>query len=180
MAISYSTGETLYPGATLDRFEENLAHDSYFHAVVWDGEKVTTVEYGSTAYANEWGRVEIDATPDVIAAALAWFGPRWLATRIAEAEKIRAEIHVGKRVRSTTTRGKNVGVIGTARRIVPNTYSRDGSAVRVQVELDGTGELRWMDGERLEVVDRQPLDTTELEEAAQFANPGAWRNAVAR
>lgn len=180
MAISYSTGETLYAGAVLDHYEQTLAHTNYIHAVVWDGEKVAAVEYRSTAYASPWGRVEVDATPDVIAAALAWFRPRWLAARIAEAEKIRAEIHVGKRVRSTTIRGKNAGAVGTVRRVTVNGFSSRDDALRVAVELDGTGELRWMDDIRLEVIDLAPLDTSELEAAAQFANPGAWRNALAR
>ena len=180
MALKFHTGETRYEGAVLDRYEQNLAHDSYFHAVVWDGERVTTQEYGSTAYGGPQWVCDVDATPEVVEAALAWFRPRWLAARIADAERIAAEITVGKRVRSTTTRGKNVGVVGTARRVVPNTFVREESAIRVQVELDETGEMRWMDGNRLEVIDRAPLDFTELTQVAQFANPGAWRNAVPR
>lgn len=179
MAIQYPTGETHYKGAVLDRYEQNLAHDSYFHAVVWDGQKVTTVETHSTAYGGPWPTVDIDATQDVIDAALAWYRPLWLKRAIRDAERIRAEVQVGRTVRSTTTRGKNVGVTGTVQRVVPNTYSRRDDALRVQVKLDATGELRWLDGDRLEVTGLEPIDLTDLQQAAQYANPNGWRNAVA-
>jgi hypothetical protein len=177
MSITFPGHDPQYVGAVLDTREENLAHDSYFHAIVWDGEKVTSVETHSTAYGGPWPTVTVDATQETIDAALAWFRPRWLAARVREAERMAAEIQVGRRVRSTTTRGKNVGFSGIVRRCTVNTYSTDPSAMRVQIEAEN-GETRWMDDKRVEVVDPAPVDTTELEAASRAALPNGWRNAI--
>lgn len=177
MAITYPNSEPSYVGAVLDRYEQNLARDSYLHAVVWDGEKVTTVETHSTAYGGPWPAVEVDATQDTINAALAWYRPLWLRARITEAERMAREVQVGRKVASTTTRGKNVGFVGVVRRIVVNQWSSDPAAMRVQVEAED-GDTRWLDDKRLEVVDPAEVDPTELEASARFALPNGWRNAV--
>lgn len=177
MSITYPGQDPKFVGAVLDTREENLAHDSYFHAIVWDGEKVTSVETHSTAYGGPWPTVTVDATQDTIDAALAWFRPRWLAARITEAERMAREIQVGRKVRSTTTRGKNVGFEGIVRRCVVNKWSSDPSAMRVQVEAEN-GETRWLDDRRLEVVDPAEIDPTELTEASRHALPNGWRNAI--
>lgn len=69
-----------FVGAVLGTREQNLYHDSYFHAVVWDEEqgKVTSVEYGATAYYSNTG-VTVDATREVIGKAVAQRAAAYLA-----------------------------------------------------------------------------------------------------
>jgi hypothetical protein len=176
MAITYPDSEPRYVGAVLDTREENLAHDSYFHAIVWDGEKVTSVETHSTAYGGPWPAITLDATADVLDAALAWYRKQWLAAAIKTADRIAREITVGKTVRSTTTRGKNVGVVGVVKRAIVNGFSSRDDAMRIQVELP-SGELRWMDDNRLEVVDPEPANVDALTEQSRYVEPSSWRNA---
>ncbi|MFI0967139.1 hypothetical protein ACH4S8_37995 [Streptomyces sp. NPDC021080] len=66
-----STTEHYTSAVLVSRGEHNLAHDSYFYAVVWNAEtrQVQEVEYGSTAY-HSTGRAETDATREVIALAV--------------------------------------------------------------------------------------------------------------
>lgn len=77
MAITFretdGTTTTHHAGRVLmSKGEHNLAHDSYFYALVWDEEQrqVIEVEYGATAYAST-GRAETDATREVIEKAVA-------------------------------------------------------------------------------------------------------------
>jgi hypothetical protein len=173
MSITYPGHDATHVGVVLDTHEENRAHDSYFHATFWDGEKITSVETHSTAYGGPWPTVTIDATQDVINAALAWYRAKWLESAIRNTERIHAEVTFGKRVRSTTTRGKNVGVEGLVRRCIANTFSSNDDAMRVQIELDN-GETRWMDAHRTEVVDPAPVDVDALAAQSRMAMPARW------
>lgn len=69
-----------FVGAVLGTREQNLYHDSYFHAVVWDEERgeVRSVEYGATAYYSNTG-VTVDATREVIGKAVAHRAAAYLA-----------------------------------------------------------------------------------------------------
>ena len=85
MGITYrdSSGNeerTEFVGAVLGTREQNLHHDSYFHAVVWDEERqeVRSVEYGATAYYSNTG-VTVDATREVIGKAVAQRAAAYLA-----------------------------------------------------------------------------------------------------
>jgi hypothetical protein len=85
MGITYrdSNGNqerTEYVGAVLGTREQNLYHDSYFHAIVWDEEhqEIRSVEYGATAYYSNTG-VTVDATREVIGKAVAHRAAGYLA-----------------------------------------------------------------------------------------------------
>jgi len=69
-----------FVGAVLGKREQNLYHDSYFHAIVWDEERseVRSVEYGATAYYSNTG-VTVDATREVIEKAVAQRAAQYLA-----------------------------------------------------------------------------------------------------
>jgi hypothetical protein len=69
-----------YVGAVLGTREQNLYHDSYFHAIVWDDAegKIKSVEYGATAYYSNTG-VTVDATREVIEKAVAQRAAAYLA-----------------------------------------------------------------------------------------------------
>lgn len=149
---------TRYKGAVVGTFEQNLAHDSYFHAVVWDGEALTSVEYGATAYATP-GHAQIDATPDVQAAAHAWAAQ-------AAATHIRAKhattITTGARVRSLTTRGKAKGLTGRVDRITDSRHHHGKVALVID---DATGHQAWVATDRLEAAD--PISDDEVTERAE-------------
>lgn len=71
MAIHFEGRDPLFPGAVITTRERNFHDDSDFYALVWDGEKLTNVEYDTTRYAGG-GSATVDATPEVIATANAW------------------------------------------------------------------------------------------------------------
>lgn len=160
MSISYPTTDGArhedYVGAVLSTGEHNHYHDSYFYALVWDGTKVAEVEYASTAYSGG-GSATVDATPDVLAAAAQWRLEGWVYYAVMEAHRERLLPTVGRTVRSTTTRGKNKGVVGVVGWVGPNSYSRDPEATRLRVQT-ADGEQRWLDGDRVEVVEPGPID----------------------
>lgn len=61
-----------YEGRVLETRERNFHDDSDFYAVVWTGDRITTVEYATTRYATDDNSADRDATPETLAAAAAW------------------------------------------------------------------------------------------------------------
>jgi hypothetical protein len=125
MTITYhdSSGNeerTEYVGAVLGTREQNLYHDSYFHAVVWDEEhqEVRSVEYGATAYHSNTG-VTVDATREVIGKAVAHRAAGYLAEWEA---KHGATVRKGMAA-TVTVRGEGTlaGVIGWVGESKPRT-----------------------------------------------------------
>jgi hypothetical protein len=55
-----------WTGLVVDEVHQNLYHDSYFYALVWDPEceRVRRINYASTAYAGD-KHCEIDAPPEI-------------------------------------------------------------------------------------------------------------------
>jgi hypothetical protein len=147
--------QTSYAGAVLATGEHNILDDSYFYALVWDGSRVVEVEYGATAWWSYHNGAQVDATDDVRAAALEWYRPMWEASEVATQDAHLARLRRGVRVRSTTSRGKNVGVEGEAF-WVGDGYAR--GSVRVGVRVEGESEPRWLDGARVEVVGADTVD----------------------
>lgn len=172
---------TTFEGAVLDTYERNGHDDSDFYAVVWDGEKVTTVEYASTRGWTYHNGASIDATADVKAAALAWYRAQWAPAAIARAYTEAQTVTLNARVRSTTKRGKNVGIEGVARWFgdVPVRYHIpliDDQRIGVQVE--GERGYRFVNRKSLEVIDPAPVDEAAIREQATRVEPANWRSAL--
>ncbi len=68
MAVRQYNGTVEYEGAVLATGERNYHDDSDFYAVVWNGEKVMSVDYDTTRGASS-GSAVIDATDEVKALA---------------------------------------------------------------------------------------------------------------
>lgn len=143
MAITHHGEAPKYVGLVLAKYEQNLAHDSYFHAIVWDTETDAPrhVQYAATAYYSS-GRAEIDATPEIIARARRWAYGQWLQHCTRE---VRTTIREGIDVRSLTTRGKAKDLTGTVKRVTDSRYSRGKVAL-----VEGNGRSAWVPVGRLE------------------------------
>ena len=184
--------DTSYAGAVLDVWERNGYNDSDFYAIVWDEASGTVkqVEYATTRGWTYNNSATIDATEDVKAKAEAW-----LADVI---EKLLTSAHIadaanptpGKRVRSTTTRGKNKGLVGWVMRREANqyrTYYRGGgynspdSIFNQRVAIDPgppATKWTWMDADKVEVIDPAPADPVEIRQrAVALARYWNWRAA---
>ena len=159
--------EETYAGAVLQTWEVNGYNDSDWFAAVWDEaeQRVRSVEWATTRGWTLDNSATVDATPEVPGKAEAWLADtiERLLTRADEQEA--ANPTVGKEVRSTTTRGKNKGVVGLVRRRMANpyrTYYRNGyndpeslSNQRLAVEVIGEDSYRWLDADRVEVINPQ-------------------------
>ena len=110
MAIHRHDGSLEYEGAVFGTWEHNGYHDSDFYALVWDGEGLRGIEYGSTRHAGGGGATT-DATEDIKALAGAWLAARdiesWNVATAHDAlmvEKGRAiEVFKGRKVAIGTT-----------------------------------------------------------------------------
>jgi ribosomal protein L19 len=109
-----------YEGAVLATRERNYYDDSDFYAVVWDEEKqvVKNVEYATTRFGGG-GDARVDATPEVLEKAKAYFAPH-IAKGAINADQIRYEtqvrvfkkFHTGTQVKVTRTiKSRKQGVI---------------------------------------------------------------------
>jgi len=183
--------DPLYVGATLARFERNGYDDSDFYAIVWDREakRIRTVEYDTTRFSGG-GRAVIDATHDVIAEAEAWQANviEQTLTREFEADALLPKI--GRRVRSLTTRGRNVGVEGIIDRDEENKFRqapRGGyneqmrhlpEMRRYRVVTDDR-QAHWLSGDRVAVVNPAKVDRAEIRRRAEaLAKQHRWRLAL--
>lgn len=168
-----------FVGAVLDKYEENHYDDSDFVAVIWDGEKVTTTEYASTRGWTYHNSATIDATPEVTAAALAWYRANWETAAIEHAHADAKALARGKRVRSTTKRGKNVGIEGEIKWIGEDGYksTRWTTHYRVGIKIDGEQKLRYVAMESVEVIAPDAVDEDAIRERAKTTKPANWRSA---
>ncbi len=175
MAIRMDTRDGLdetYAGAVLQTWEHNGYNDSDFYAAVWDEaeQRVKAVEWATTRWWTYNNSATVDATSEVMAKA-----ERWLADLIEQLltradEEQAADPVIGKEVRSTTTRGKNKGVVGLVRRRMANpyrTYYRNGyndpealANQRLAVEVVGEDKYRWLDADRVEVINPDQYKTS--------------------
>lgn len=180
---------TTFAGAVLDVWERNGYDDSDFFAAVWnDAEgRIEQVQYATTRGWTYNNSAAIDATPEVLEKAEAYLAGRieqlLTSAHIADA----ADPTPGKRVRSTTSRGKNVGVVGEVMRREPNRYRsyyrggyNDPDSIynqRVAIQLDdGDPRWRWMDADKVEVIDPAPPDPVEIRQRAEaLAARRNWR-----
>lgn len=182
MAITNGSAIT-FDGAVLATYERNGASDSDFCAIVWDANAnvVRSVEYDSTRFAPSGARVTIDATPEVIEMATAWAVERWRQELTRRAEREAVQPSKGRRVRSTTTRGKNVGVEGVVMWFGKDGYKSDRwvTYYRVGIKVEGESKLRYLDAEKVEVISPEPIDADAIRERAeQCGRNNGFRSAL--
>lgn len=159
-----------YIGAVLQTWEINGYDDSDFVAAVWDVStgSVRTVEYASTRGWTYHNRARVDATPESTEQARMWATERWVETLTARAEHEASMPTKGKLVRSSTTRGKNVGVSGRVMWYGEDSYrsTRWLTAYRVGIKVEGEEKLRYLPADRVEVIDREPIDPSDIRQEA--------------
>lgn len=151
-----------FEGAVLGVSERNGCDDSDFIAFVWDAteKEIAVVTYGSTAYQSVGHSAIIDASDDVIDQARAWARDTYERKVFYDIlNDARRKLVKGARVKSTTTRGKNKGVIGEVVWIGGDRYRRGGT--RVGVKVDGEESPRWLDGDRVQVTETE-VDSDEV------------------
>lgn len=137
---------TTYEGAVFATRERNYYDDSDFYAVVWNGERITEVEYATTRFPTYDNSATVDATPEVKAAADEWL-VEWgfKALRNQDADEaltvtVGREVRVNRTVRTRQAAGTvTEGTEGVAlRRAVghaapySNGYGRDTNRVLVR------------------------------------------------
>lgn len=183
--------KTTFEGCVLYTGEHNYYDDSDFYALVWDDEagKVREIEYASTRGWSYHNGAKVDATEQVRAKAVQWLAgillDRYIGEAVAklteEAEGIRKGVHV----RSTTTRGKNVGVEGVvvwegvdeykvstwARHNTP----RENWPKRYGVKVEGEDKLRYLSGDKVERTDKQLVRLLTDEEITELRDKAQWR-----
>jgi len=100
-------GTITHTGLVLGTYERNGHDDSDFIAAVWNSDTNTIdhIEYDSTRYGGH-GSATIDANPEIIAQAEGVLAARIAEIDIAQANKDANTPVKGRRVRSTTKRGK--------------------------------------------------------------------------
>jgi len=158
--------EITHEGLVLGTFEANGYHDSDFYAVVWNPATNAPehVWYGSTSSWTYHNGVTVDATPEVRAAATAWYRAHMLDREMARVNAAARAPRKGKTVRSLTTRGKNAGVRGVVRWIGDGQYGK-----RVGVAVEGEEKLRYLDAGRIAVLDPDAIDGHEVVEVEEWA-----------
>lgn len=143
-----------FVGAVLGTREQNLYHDSYFHAVVWDEERqeVRSVEYGATAYYSNT-TVTVDATREVIGKAVAHRAAAYLADWEADHGK---RVHKGMTARVTVEGETLTGTVAWVGESRPNSAweARYGTrTARYGIKVEGRAKyvFRNADSPSLEV-----------------------------
>lgn len=167
-------------GAVLSTYEKNYYSDSDFCALVWDGTKVTEVEYATTRFATYGNFASVDATPEVLAEAKAWHEVAafnsWKITNALASEKIAP----GKLV--TVLSGKNKGLIGKVTSIKTFGYNNESAHVMFTPENGAggaSGGVTWVWKKLIHLKVNNPENYLEPEEegkkhAKMIA--GSWRS----
>jgi len=177
MAITYPEGDRLYEGAVLATRERNYLYDSDFYAMVWDGSRVIEVGYATTRYGGG-GDAQVDATPEVRAAADEWV-VRWAAhtMRVIEGQRATDVCHKGREVVVTGGRkhkGKTGTVVAVSER--RSAYGTWTTSTRVRVQ-PADGEAFWVDERWCEVSD--PWDYITPDPAVFLAAAEQYRGCYA-
>lgn len=148
--------EESWTGCVLRLGEHNWHDDSDFFALVWDEEqgKVREIQYATTRGWTYHDNAKVDATDLARAKAVAWQAEQlfelYVEKAVAANREVLERIELKTEVRSTTTRGKNQGVVGIVEWIGENGY---GSGMRVGVHVDGETKRRYLDLARVERTD---------------------------
>lgn len=178
MAIN-DNGTITHTGLVLGTYERNGYDDSDFIAAVWnpDTHSIDHIEYDSTRYGGH-GHATRDADPDTIAQAEAVLAARIAEIDLAQARKDAITPVKGRHVRSTTKRGKNVGVEGIVmwRGEKRSQYRTWSYGYRIGIKVAGETRLRYLDETAVEVLDPPTVDeATITRQAARDAKRHEWR-----
>jgi hypothetical protein len=193
MAIRWQDGKVEYAGAVLADRERNYHDDSDFYALVWDGERITSIQYDTTRYGGG-GNCVVDATDEVKAAANRWLEELALTDLISEAERRARVPQRGRRVKFVKAPGgKNAGRAqagdtgtvfwyGEGHYFGPVPRYRGGwscrGPMRVGVKLENGTEV-WGAASLVEVIDPEPPNRDALRAQAKRAH-GFWHYCEAR
>lgn len=161
------TGQTSYVGAVLATYEVNMLNDSDFGAIVYDADSdsLKTVLYGSTAYWTYHNGATVDASPEVEALAERALA-RWLINFFTvRAQREAREVTPGKRVKSLTTRGKAKDVYGSVVRVEQSQFNRHAKVA--VIDADNKPGLFYVDVNRVEVIESEPIDPDEIRRTAE-------------
>lgn len=148
--------EESWTGCVLRLGEHNYYDDSDFYALVWDEEqgRVREIQYATTRGWTYHDNAKVDATDEVRAKAVAQKAKALFGLYVEKATEANREalerIELKTEVRSSYTRGKNKGVVGTVEWIGKNGY---GPGMRVGVHVEGETQRRFLDMERVERID---------------------------
>lgn len=153
-------GSPEYEGATLGTWEHNGYHDSDFYALVWTGEGLAGIEFGTTRGAGHGSAIP-DATDEVYAAAREWLAARDIRAW-AQATAIDA---------ATPEKGKQVEVIkgrkvpkGTTGEVIWIGEGQWGWRVGIK---DAEGEVHWTAETNVKVIEPARYMTSLTEIAAK-------------
>lgn len=167
-----------YAGAVLAVWERNEWDDSDFLATVWDAQesRVRDVVYGSTRSWTYHNGATVDATPEVRRAALDWYRAQWVTAAIAQARDEARKPAKGRVVRSVTTRGKNVGVVGVVTWIGEDQYrsTRHQRVYRVGIKVEGEDKLRYLGLGQVEVIEPDAVDEQDIRERGASLGEPHW------
>jgi hypothetical protein len=142
-------------GCVVQLGENNWHDDSDFYALVWDEESQTVkrIDYATTRCWTYHNGAKVDADETTMAKAKAYQAEQHRLAKIEIAKIESTTPMVGKEVRSLTTRGKNVGIVGLVRRVQPDQYRRSQWAPDVAaIEVAGEPKLRYLPVNRIEVI----------------------------
>jgi hypothetical protein len=151
--------EVSYQGAVLAVRERNFYDDSDFYAVVWDGQTLKSVTYGTTRAWTYPNHAEVDATPEVLEAVRNWLRPQIVGAAIA-AERTR---HTDPAVLDravVVARGRAVPK-GTTGEVDQISLSRYDNSDRIRIRLVD-GSHVWTAAKNCEVIDPEPVDETKI------------------
>lgn len=160
-----------FVGAVLCTYEINGSWDSDFVALVWDEtqQRCRRIEYATTRGWTYHNHASVDADAAVQAKARLSMRDKIRQYVVGAAAEEAATIRVGDIVRSTTTRGKNKGVVGKVRRIEVDPYKRSSFVTyhRYAVEVIGEDSYRMLT--QVEKVDAPKVDVE-----AAHAQADSW------
>lgn len=160
--------EVSYEGAVLSTGEHNYHDDSDFFARVWDGEKVIEVQYATTrgwTYANS---AEVDATPEVQAAAAEYLRKQAVERLLAQSAAEARTVEKGKTVVVVKGRKVPIGTEGVVfwkgiDKFKSNHYV---TAYRIGFK-DADGETHWTAESNVEVIAPESYEMTAEEAEAR-------------
>lgn len=167
-----------WEGKVIRTGEMNGYDDSDFYALVWDAEKgeARSITYASTSSWTYHNKATVDATPEVLDEYFTWYRANSLAKALAWAEADSTDPQLRDEVRSLTTRGKNVGVVG---RIMWKGQDSYGRGIKVGIKVDGESTLRYIPVEKVELITPRPVDVEAVTRAVD-AQVLRWRDDLDR
>lgn len=162
----------------LQQYVHSCYHDTYVYAITYDTE---TKEFGAVEFDGTSGCYSKDlrpqpATNEVIAEALEALENRIVESKIKAIVDNRYTPVVGVMGRSTTTRGKNVGVVGKIVWMGENSYKP--GTVRIGIRVDGESKLRYIGADNVQTVEPVEPDADNIRarvrESLESCRHGIW------